>query len=1270
LLIDVIVLLVFRDLGRGAVSFEFELNGQKLELTGCSPNLTLLEYLRQSGRTGSKEGCAEGDCGACSVVIVDRDAQGKSGYRTINSCLVPLPSLANRRVFTVEGLAKAKLHPVQQAMVDHHGSQCGYCTPGFVMSLFEGYYREDLKEQWQLDDLVCGNLCRCTGYRPIRDAAFECYAQRANNEVDPFRAGINEPADELTPFHYVADGETFFRPGSLPELFDLIEQRPDATLVAGATELGLMITKRFKRFSTLISLEGIPELQELQIAPTEIRIGGAVSLTRFWESIGDRFRPFSTMLRWFGSRQIRNRATLGGNLVTASPIGDSAPVLLAHDADVILLSANGERQMPLSEFFISYRKTALRAGEILAKVVIPVPDASLNFAQFYKVSRRREMDISTVSACFRIVLDSVGAVREARIAYGGVAEIPCRAVEIENRLIGKPWSVETVLMLAPLLEAAYSPITDARGSAEYRRSQLSELFAKFFEETQTGEWEQLDHRALPVPEKRANQPEPHESGHKHVAGTAIYTDDSSPDSIMLEVWPVCSPHARARILKRDASEAKKMRGIRSILMAEDIPGINDVGAVRPDEVLFAHDEVSYHGQIIALVVGETQENCRSAAAKVLMEYEPLQPILTIEEAIEANSYLTEPNYIRRGDVDTALETAQRRLEGEFAYGGQDHFYLETHAAWAEPGEDGTVRVVSSTQHPSEVQHLVAHVLNLSSHEVTVECVRMGGGFGGKETQPAIPASLAALAATKTGRRVRVRFNRDQDMIITGKRHPFLSRFAVGFNSEGKVLAAKVDLIANGGWSLDLTTAVTDRALCHLDNAYYLPNVLFSGRAAKTNVASNTAFRGFGGPQGMIVIEEIMDRIARSLGLDPETVRGRNLYHGTGETNSTHYGQQIENNRIQRIWGELLESSEFAMRRRQVAVWNSRHPHRKRGIAITPVKFGISFNLTHLNQAGAFVLIFKDGSVQVNHGGLEMGQGIHTNIATIAARELGVTRDRIRVMATSTDKVPNTSATAASSGTDLNGGAVRNACRELIGRLRPVAAKLLSEKGGDPVSPEAILFGNGRVSHRSGDAIITEVEFTDLTKRAYLEQVSLSATGFYRTPGIHWDRIKGRGKPFHYFAVGASVSEVEVDGRTGMMRFLRADILHDVGKPLNAGVMRGQVEGAFVQGVGWLTSEELLWSDKGHLLTHSPDTYKIPAVGDIPADFRVAFLSDAAQENNIYGTKAVGEPPLMLAFSVREAIRDAVAAFGRQGELVQLDSPATGEAIYNAIKRRG
>ncbi|HJT80607.1 MAG TPA: xanthine dehydrogenase molybdopterin binding subunit, partial [Chthoniobacterales bacterium] len=884
------------------------------------------------------------------------------------------------------------------------------------------------------------------------------------------------------------------------------------------------------------------------------------------------------------------------------------------------------------------------------------------FYRFYKVSKRREMDISTVAGCFGLHLDSANKVSSIRLAFGGVAAMPSRARKTEQALAGKEWNEQSINDALPILADEFTPISDVRGSETYRQRLIINLLEKFYSDsvslapgfspvtastspksavsTASNEKKKTvetvsrskeppvtglkpgandndgeDDQFRPdIPIARSlGEREPalaHESGHKHVTGEALYVDDTTANQNMLEVWPVCSPHAHARIVRRDASEAREMPGVAAVLLAEDVPGLNDVGAVRHDEILLADKEVFYHGQIVALVVGDTPEICRAAAAKVVVQYESLPPILTIEDAIAANSFHTDANTIQRGNVDAAMKSAPFRFDGEFSFGGQDHFYLETQAGWAERGEDGTMFVTSSTQHPSEVQHIVAHVLALPMHSVVIEAPRMGGGFGGKETQAATIASLAALAATKTGRKVRVRLNRDQDMMITGKRHPFLGKFTVAYDEEGMLQAAKVDVYSNAGWSLDLSRAVTDRAVFHLDNAYYIPNALFRGHVAKTNLASNTAFRGFGGPQGMMVIEEIMDRVARRLGLPPELVRRRNLYRGKGETNTTHYGQEIEDNRIQRVWEELFDTSHFASRRLQLTKWNEQHPHRKRGLAITPVKFGISFTTTHLNQAGALVLLYQDGTAQVNHGGTEMGQGVHTNIREIAAKELGLTADRVRVMNTRTDKVPNTSATAASCGTDLNGAAVKNACDKLRARLHPFARELLQEKNGR--APMQLRFGGNFIF--DAQAPDTRIPIAELIQRAYFARTGLSCTGFYKTPDIFFDRESGRGKPFHYFAVGAAVTEVELDGFTGMMQIKRVDILHDAGDAVNRGVARGQIEGGFVQGAGWLTSEELVWNSEGHLLTHSPDTYKIPAVGDIPEEFNVTFLSEATQPN--------------------------------------------------------
>lgn len=1305
-----------------ATAFEFILNGRSVRVADVSPNTTLLEYLRGNGLTGSKEGCAEGDCGACSVAIIERNAKGQPTYRAVNSCLMPVCLLAGREVVTVEGVGcSARPHPVQQKMVECFGSQCGYCTPGFICSMFEGYYRDDLKTVAELEEQLAGNLCRCTGYRPIRDAAMQAFANRKRDgasDADEFLKRLERADVALRAADYVSGEERFLRPTSLAELLALLQAHPEARLVAGATELGLEITKRFKKFPTLISTEAVAELKEVKATTEAWFIGAAVTLTEVEERLSAEFPFLGDMLRVFGSRQIRNRATMGGNLVTASPIGDSAPCLLALDAQLVLIGATGERTVAAEEFFVGYRKTALRAGEVLKAIVIPRGPLAAGLTRksaWFKVSKRCEMDISTVAAAFVVDVDAQNIIRHVRLGYGGVAATPMRARKTEAVLVGQPWSAESIQNALPVLRTEFAPISDVRGTAEFRSGLVTSLLEKFYFESESANGNQRVSAPIAKPKQNANVATavPHESAHKHVTGEAMYVDDQTCGKKFLEIWPVCSPHAHARILKRDATVARQMPGIKAVLLAEDIPGRNDVGAVKQDEILLADNEVFFHGHLVAIVVGETLEACRAAAERVVVEYEPLPPILTLREAIEKGSFHNEPNYIRRGDVERVFENSagtssdSRRdgesnsrttnaieiFEGEFEFGGQEHFYLETQAALAEPGEDGSIRIVSSTQHPSEVQQIVSHVLHLPANRVVVEMPRMGGGFGGKETQAATPAALAALAAHHTKRPVRVRFNRDQDMMLTGHRHPFLTKFKVAHDAQGKLLAVRAHLWSNGGWAQDLSQAVTDRALFHLDNSYYIPAVEFRGQVAKTNHSSNTAFRGFGGPQGMLVIEEIIDRVARRLNLPPEAVRERNLYHDTGETNTTHYGQLIEDNRIQTIWRELKRMAELEKRRKEITAWNATQPHRKRGLAMTPVKFGISFTVTHLNQAGALVLIYQDGTVQVNHGGTEMGQGLHTNVAMIAAQELGVKLANIRVMPTSTDKVPNTSATAASAGTDLNGAAVKNACETLRARLSPIARALLNELASKPVEPQIarggvpderatgerahVVLNNGHddeIDFQNGDVFLRQqperrIRFEDVVRKAYLERVSLSATGFYATPEIHWDRVAGRGKPFYYFAYGAAVTEVEVDGLTGLQQVLRVDILHDVGRSVNDGVNRGQIEGGFIQGMGWLTAEELVWNDKGVKLTHSPDTYKIPSIGDTPKIFNVTLLPDAAQKKVVHGSKAVGEPPFMLAISVREAIRDAVAAFGSGGREVLLASPATCEAIWRAIQRQ-
>ncbi len=731
----------------------------------------------------------------------------------------------------------------------------------------------------------------------------------------------------------------------------------------------------------------------------------------------------------------------------------------------------------------------------------------------------------------------------------------------------------------------------------------------------------------------------HESAALHVTGRALYTDDlvgRTRDA--LHAHPVQAPHTHARVVALRADPAYDVPGVVRVLTAADVPGINDAG-VKHDEPLFP-DEVMYHGHAVAWVLAETLEAARRGAAAVEVDYEPLPSLVTVTEAIEAGSFQGGSPVLERGDVDAALAGAAHVFEGVTEMAGQEHFYLETHASLALVDEGGQVFVQCSTQHPSETQEIVAHVLGRPSNEVTVQCLRMGGGFGGKEMQPHGFAAIAALGSTLTGRPVRLRLTRTQDLTMTGKRHGFHATWRAGFDDDGRLLALEGTLTSDGGWSLDLSEPVLARALCHVDNAYWIPNVRVHGRIAKTHKTSQTAFRGFGGPQGMLVVEDVLGRCAPRLGLDPADLRRRNFYV---DGQDTPYGQPVRHaHRLAAAWDQVAATADLEARRAEIAVFNAGHPHLKRGLAVTPVKFGISFNFTAFNQAGALVHVYKDGSVLVNHGGTEMGQGLHTKMLQVAATALGVPLHRVRLAPTRTDKVPNTSATAASAGADLNGGAVKDACEQILGRLDTFRA--------------------GR-----------EVAWDDLVREAYYARVQLWAAGFYRTEGLHWDAKAMRGSPFKYYAYGVCAAETEVDGFTGAYRTRRVDIVHDVGDSLSPLVDLGQVEGGFVQGAGWLTLEDLRWdaSDgphRGRLTTQSASTYKLPSLSEMPEDFRVAFLDHAHEDGAVYGSKAVGEPPLMLALAVRESLRQAAAAFGPAGVSVDLASPATPEAVWWALER--
>nr|WP_315212070.1 xanthine dehydrogenase molybdopterin binding subunit [uncultured Duganella sp.] len=748
---------------------------------------------------------------------------------------------------------------------------------------------------------------------------------------------------------------------------------------------------------------------------------------------------------------------------------------------------------------------------------------------------------------------------------------------------------------------------------------------------------------------------PHESAELHVLGQATYTDDIPELQGTLHAALGLSSKAHARITAIDLAPVRAAAGVVAVYTAGDIVGTNDCGPIIHDDPIFCVEEVMYVGQPIFVVVADTHDNARRAARRAVVDYDELPAIFTPQEAKAAQSYVLPPMQLKRGEFQTAFDMAPRVVKGQLFVGGQEQFYLEGQIAYAIPKEDNGMLVQCSTQHPSEMQHVVAHAIGVHSHKVQVECRRMGGGFGGKESQSALWAAAAGIAAAKLRRPVKLRADRDDDMLVTGKRHCFFYEYEVGYDDNGKILAAKVDMTLRAGYSADLSGPVATRAVCHFDNTYYLSDVDIRAACGKTNTQSNTAFRGFGGPQGAIAIEYVIDEIARNLGRDALDIRRLNFY-GKTERNVTPYGQEIVDNVIEALTTELEQTSEYRARRKAIDAWNAGSPVLKKGLALTPLKFGIAFNVTHLNQAGALVHVYVDGSVLVNHGGTEMGQGINTKVMQVVAHELGLDMEHVRATATDTSKVSNTSATAASTGADLNGKAAQDAARQIRERLSAYAIKLYGDEDGRPVR----FFDN--TVHVNGHA----VPFPELVQKAYLARVQLWSDGFYATPGLHWDPKTMNGHPFSYYAYGAAVSEVVVDTLTGEWKLLRADALYDAGRSLNPAIDIGQVEGAFIQGMGWLTTEQLWWNPAGKLMTHAPSTYKIPGVSDCPEDFRVKLYDNGNVEDSIHRSKAVGEPPLLLPFSVFFAIRDAISSVGGHRVNPPLNAPATSEEILRAV----
>eukprot|EP00058_Branchiostoma_floridae_P025128 XP_002610618.1 hypothetical protein BRAFLDRAFT_202728 [Branchiostoma floridae] len=1250
----------------------FFVNGRRVVDQDVDPEMTLLTYLRSKLRlTGAKLGCGEGGCGACTVMVSRYNpTQRKVLHLAVNACLAPICSLHGAAVTTVEGIGstRTRLHPVQERIAKAHGSQCGFCTPGIVMSMYTLLRNHPTPDMEQLEAAFQGNLCRCTGYRPILEGyktftKFQgccggmagngcCHTGNGWNEdvshaaetkllfqvsefrpLDPTQEPIFPPELMVhgiiqTTLKFVGERVTWIKPATFKEVLELKTKLPHAKLVVGNSEIGVEVKFKNCDYPLIIAPGHLPEINFHKYTEHGITFGAGCTLTYLNDTLAEAiddlpehqtrlFAAIVEMLRWFAGHQIRNVGV--GFITTIQTRPSEQPCFLPRNLN--LKNKSVSILIQHCTIFLSTCIYRLQGEYFLA----------------YKQARRRDDDIAIVNAAFRVQFEEgTNVIQDIALSFGGMAPTTVMARNTANKLIGLKWDNDLLPEACSCLEDDLPlPPSVPGGMVEFRRTLTTSFFFKFYLTVQ----QRLNLKEVPEGQAREDavgRPIMHLSALKQVTGEAVYTDDMPRIQGELYLGLVLSKKAHAKIVSIDPSEALKMAGVEMFVSAEDVPGSNITGPSIMDEEVFASEKVTCVGQIVGAVLADTQAHAQRAAKAVVVQYEDLEPkIITIEDAILHQSFFHPINKIEKGNLEEAFEKADQILEGELRIGGQEHFYLETCAAIVVPrGEDGEMEIFCSTQNPTKTQMLAAKALGVPANRVVCRMKRMGGGFGGKETRTCVISSVCAVAAHKVRRPVRIMLDRDEDMVITGTRHPFLAKYKVGFMSDGRVLALDISLYCNAGNSLDLSRGVMDRALFHSDNVYTIPNVRAVGYVCKTNTPSNTAFRGFGGPQGLFFAECWISDVAVKCGISQLKVREINMHR---EGDLTHYNMQLDRCQIRRCWEECLKQSDFHTRRRQVDRFNGENRWKKRGLAAVPTKFGISFTATFLNQAGALVHVYTDGSVLLTHGGTEMGQGLHTKMVQVAGRVLKIPTSRIHISETSTNTVPNSSPTAASASSDLYGMAVKIGCETILQWLEPY-------------------MGKG--------------SWDDWVRAAYFDRVGLSATGFYRTPGLEYDMQKNEGRPFNYFCYGAAVSEVEIDCLTGDHTVLRTDVVMDVGDSLNPAIDIGQVEGAFVQGCGLFTMEEQVYSPDGVLYSRGPGMYKIPGFADIPIHFNVSLLRGAPNDKAIFSSKAVGEPPLFLASSVFFAIKDAIcsarADAGLKGTF-RLDSPATAECIRMACE---
>uniref|UniRef100_A0A8C0VUD9 Aldehyde oxidase 1 n=1 Tax=Cyanistes caeruleus TaxID=156563 RepID=A0A8C0VUD9_CYACU len=1271
--------------------------------------------------TGTKYGCGGGGCGACTVMISTYEpASKKIRHYSANACLLPICSLYGAAVTTVEGVGstKTRIHPVQERLAKCHGSQCGFCTPGMVMSIYTLLRNHPEPTSEQMIAALAGKYChflesiccqRKANGKCCLDQEDDLFDNKekvstslfSTDEFQPLdptqelifppelmRMAENQPKRTLV-FH--GERVTWISPVSLDELLDLKIAHPKAPLVVGNTGVGPDVKFRGVFHPVLIAPARIPDLNVLKYTNDGLTLGAACSLSLVKDILTNAIAEFPEektrvfcavlqQLRTLGGEQIRNVASFGGNIISRKSTSDLNPVLAASNCMLNLASRGQKRQIPMSDIFADgVGNNTITPEEVLVSIHIPYSRKGEYVAAF-RQAPRRENALPITNAGMRVLFEEgTDIIKDLSIFYGGAVLTTVCAKQTCQTLTGRHWNEQMLDEACRLVlkEIALPGSTDGE-NVDYKKTLMVSFFYRFFLEVSQSlkTMDPCHFPGIPMeygsvlkdfktrmpqsiqiyqdvgpsqsPQDPVGRPVMHQSGIKHATGEAVYIDDLPPVDGELFLAAVTSSRAHAKIVSIDTSEALKGAGVFDVITVHDVPAANEFYFSDDPEIIFARNEVICVGQIVCAVVADSDVHAKQAAAKVKIEYEMLEPvILTIEEAIKHNSFFEPKRKLEQGNVEEAFETVDNIIEGEICIGGQKHFYMETQSMLAVPkGEDEEMDLYVSTQHPAIIQEMVAASLGVPANRIMCHVKRVGGAFGGKILRTGLLASVAAVAANKTSRAVRLILSREDDMVITGGRHPFIAKYKVGFMNDGRITAVDAKYYVNGGCTPDESVLVAEVSLLKIDNAYKIPNLRCWAYVCKTNLPSNTAFRGFGFPQSGLVTETWITDVADKTGLSPEKIREINMYK---KNEQTHFKQKLDPQNLIRCWNECMEKSAYCSRRTAINEFNKQNYWKKRGIAIVPMKFPFGVSTPYLSQAAALVHIYTDGSVLLTHGGIEMGQGIHTKMIQVASRELNIPMSSIHFCETSTTTVPNACASIGSAGTDVNGMAVKDACQTLLKRLQPIIKKNPTGTWNDWIAQAVskvcayLLCYNENCGQFSSCGLCSSI-------RGYNEYMD-------------WE--KGEGHPFTYFIFGAACSEVEINCLTGDHKNLRTDIIMDIGCSINPAVDIGQIEGAFVQGIGLYTMEELKYSSEGVLYTRGPDQYKIPAVCDIPEQFSVSLLSSSQNPYAIYASKGIGEAGFFLGCSVFFALRDAVTSVRNERGLKKtfaLNSPLTAEQI--------